>query len=127
MDRSELAVSYKHDGYNCCQAVLKAFSDLTDMDDAMVRNIGSSFGIGMGCFEGTCGALIGASIVAGCIPSVNPKNPTNGKLLLNYFSQACGDTICKNIKGIESGNILCSCDNCVRHAVYAIENELLNK
>ncbi|MBQ1801846.1 C-GCAxxG-C-C family protein [Lachnobacterium bovis] len=127
MDRREQAVVFKHNGYNCCQAVIKAYSDITGMNDELVRNLGSSFGGGMGCLEGTCGALVGAGIVAGCANTITPKTPANGKKLLSAFSQSCGDTICKNLKGIETGTILCSCDDCVRNAVDALEKEFFEK
>ncbi len=54
MDRIEKAVEYKHNGYNCCQAVLEAFSDELELSEDQIRTLGSGFGIGMGCMEATC-------------------------------------------------------------------------
>ena len=65
MDRKEQAVTLKHNGYNCAQAVLCAFADETGLSEDLLKQIGAGFGAGMGCMEATCGALIGAQIIMG--------------------------------------------------------------
>jgi hypothetical protein len=67
MDLEEQAVEIKHLGYNCCQAVVKTLAPLTNVDEQTLSKIGSAFGAGMGCMEGTCGAVVGAAIVAGLV------------------------------------------------------------
>jgi len=82
MDRKEHAVELKHNGYNCCQAVLCAFADKLPMSEDDLKRIGAAYGVGMGCMEATCGA-----------------------------------SICKDLKGRDTGVVLCECDDCVRNAV----------
>ena len=65
MERMEYAVHLKHSGFNCCQAVLCAFTDEVGMTEDELKKIGAAFGVGMGCLEATCGALIGAQILMG--------------------------------------------------------------
>ena len=36
------------------------------------------------------------------------------------FQEKCGATICKDLKGIETGRVLCSCPECVRNAVLTL-------
>ena len=65
MDRAEKALEVKHQmGINCCQAVLLAYKDELNKTEEELLRLGSGFGGGMGCMEGSCGALIGAVMVA---------------------------------------------------------------
>ena len=65
MDRKGYAVQLKHTSCNCCQAVLCAFADEVGMTEDELKRIGAAFGVGMGCLESTCGALIGAQMLMG--------------------------------------------------------------
>ena len=67
MTREEKAVYYKHNGFNCCQSVIKAMIDLPDSDKEILTNAASGFAVGMGGMEATCGALIGATMMAGIL------------------------------------------------------------
>ncbi len=73
----------------------------------------------MGCMESTCGALIGAVMVAGILTD-GIATPRISKELLQKFEAKCGATICKDLKGIETGKPLCPCPECVRNAVLAL-------
>ena len=42
------------------------------------------------------------------------------KTMLESFREKSGDTICKNLKGIGTGKVLCYCDDCVRHGVEVV-------
>lgn len=90
MTREEKAVYYKHNGFNCCQSVIKAMLDLSDSDREILTNAASGFAVGM---EATCGALIGA-------------------------------TICKDLKGKDTGVVLCECDDCICNAIRAFDEVL---
>lgn len=120
MERKEKAVEYKHNGYNCCQAVLAAFSDEIELPDDMLKRMGAAFGFGMGGMEGTCGALCGAEMVLGLRDHVGKPMPVPAKAMLELFKNKSGATICKELKGIDSGKVLCSCDDCVRHGVEVV-------
>ena len=65
MTKSDLAVQFKHSGYNCAQAVVAAFAEDLGIDLETARALGAGFGAGMGTMGATCGALCGAQIVLG--------------------------------------------------------------
>ena len=70
-ERGERARGYFLEGYNCCQAVLMAFSDvleangLTDADT--LKTVGSGFGGGFARMREVCGSFSGCTILAGFI------------------------------------------------------------
>ena len=124
MERREHAVELKHNRHNCCQAVLCAFEDELDMPMEQLRKLGAAFGGGMGCMEGTCGALVAAQMLLGLIRYEGRPVARDAAGQLRRFSQMCGATLCKEIKGRDTGVVLCDCDDCVRYAVDLVE-ELL--
>ena len=65
-ERAQKAVDMKTSGmYNCAQSVTVALADQTDLPEEQLRQISAGFCAGMGNMEATCGALIGAGMVAG--------------------------------------------------------------
>ena len=119
MERAEKALNFKHNGNNCCQAVLMAYADRMDISVQQIKRLGATFGAGMGCFESTCGSLCAAQMVLG----MTGGNIRSAKLLVEGFrSRAGGSTICRELKGIETGNMLCTCDDCVRYASECLDN-----
>lgn len=123
MNRAEKAVALKRN-HNCCQAVLLSFADKLSLDENSLCQIGSGFGSGMGCMEATCGALCGAIIIAGLLNDTGKPTPMLSRMILKEFETRCGATVCKDLKGISTGKVLCSCDDCVKNAVTALENVL---
>ena len=121
MDRKELAVELKHNGFNCCQAVLCAYKDELEFSEDELKRMGASFGVGMGCMEATCGALCGAQMVLGMKEYQGKPILRDAAALAKDFENRCGATICKDLKGMETGEVLCECDDCVRNAVAALE------
>lgn len=67
MTHRELAEQNFQNGYNCAQAVLLAFSDLTGLDEKTALSISSSFGGGMGRLREVCGAVSAIFMVAGLL------------------------------------------------------------
>lgn len=67
MTRGEAAKERFEKGYNCAQAVLLAFSDLTGLDEGTAMRLASSFGGGMGRLREVCGAVSGMFMAAGLI------------------------------------------------------------
>lgn len=124
MNKKELAVQYKHSGCNCAQAVIAAFSEECGISVDTAKKLGAGFGSGLGSMNGTCGALCGAHTVLGILlyngVTINPIS----KILFNQFEMKCGATICRDLKGVETGHMLCSCDECVANAVEALEQVL---
>lgn len=121
MDRKDYAVYLKHNGCNCCQAVLLAYADETGMTEEDLGRIGAAFGVGMGCLEATCGALIGAQILLGIRKYRGRPVLRDAAAVLRGFEAKCGATLCKDLKGRDTGVVLCECDDCVRNAVEIAE------
>ena len=67
MNHSELAVDNFMRGYNCSQAVVVAFCDVTGMTPEYAARLSSSFGGGMGRMREVCGAVSGMLMVAGLL------------------------------------------------------------
>ena len=112
---------------NCCQAVLVAFADKLGKAENDLLRLGSGFGSGMATMEGTCGALVGAIMVSSLLsPEGEARN--NSRAIMSRFKELCGGaTICRDLKGIETGKMLCSCEDCVRNAVLAAGEALKTK
>ena len=108
---------------NCCQAVLVAFADEAGRSEEDLLRLGSGFGSGMGTMEGTCGELVGAIMVSS-LHSEKGAAMAASRAIMPRFKELCGATICRDLKGIDTGKVLCSCENCVRNAVRAAGESL---
>ncbi|MCR4934869.1 MAG: C-GCAxxG-C-C family protein [Oscillospiraceae bacterium] len=116
--RAEKAAQLKQTSCNCCQAVLCALADQTGLSEAELLPIGSGFAVGMGNMEATCGALVGAVAAAG-LALEGRGTLRYARQLSEGFRASCGATLCKELKGRDTGRMLCSCEDCVRNAVLA--------
>ena len=125
-ERMEYAAKRKRE-MNCCQAVLVAFADRLGKSEDELLRLGSGFGSGMATMEGTCGALVGAIMVSSLLsPDGEARN--NSRAIMSRFKELCGGaTICRDLKGIGTGKVLCSCEDCVRNAVRAAGEALKMK
>ena len=94
------------------------------MTEDELKRIGASFGVGMGCLEATCGALIGAQILMGIKKYQGRTMLRDAAGVLRQFESMCKATLCKDLKGRDTGIVLCECDDCVRKAVTIVENQL---
>lgn len=115
---AEKAIEYKHSGNNCAQSVAKALAESEGIDSSNIAQLTAGFGLGMGAMEGTCGAFVGANIISG-LKTEGKGTMAKSKDMFKNFSDKCGASICKELKGIDTGVVLCACDDCVRNAVYA--------
>ena len=119
-ERMEYAAKRKKE-MNCCQAVLVAFADRLGKSEDELLRLGSGFGSGMATMEGTCGALVGA-IMTSSLLSPDGEAMKKSRAIMPKFKELCGGaTICRDLKGIDTGKVLCSCEDCVRNAVRAAE------
>ena len=73
----------------------------------------------MGTMETTCGALIGANLIIG-LASEGKNTISKSRELYQKFLASCGATICKDLKGRDTGTVVCSCEDCVRNAVVSV-------
>lgn len=114
--------------YNCAQAVLCSYSDLIGINEIELAQISAGFGRGMGSMEGTCGAVVGAVLAANMICATNKDlaNKVNiiSKRITQEFKTKNQTLICKQLKGIETGQILRSCQGCVKDATEILDQIL---
>ena len=54
-EKRELAVRNKHNGMNCCQAVIAVYAEELGIDIETAKKLGAAFGMGMGNMSGNCG------------------------------------------------------------------------
>lgn len=101
------------EGYNCAQAVLCAFEDITGLNKDTASAISSSFGGGIGRMREVCGAVSGAAMVLGLVKgSYSPDNFQAKKdhyaLIQEFaakFKEENGSIICRELlKGTNSVN-----------------------
>ena len=95
MDRIEKAALLKRSN-NCCQAVLLAYADALGLSEEELTKLGKTFGAGLGGMP-------------------------QAKALHQSFTELCGASVCQDIKGVRTGKVLCSCEDCVKNAVKALE------
>lgn len=123
-ERALKAVEFKESGgFNCTQAVLKAFEDKMDVDMDTALLLSTGFAAGMGSMEATCGAIIGAVMVAGALTD-GIATPWAAAQILKAFDLRSGATICKDLKGKDTGVVLCSCSDCVKNAALSLGDVL---
>lgn len=120
MNRTERAVELKHNGYNCAQAVLVAYADILPVDAENLKKLGAAFGVGMGTRDTVCGALAAAQMILGLVKYEAKPILSQAKELYNEFKGISGSTHCGELKGVDTGKVLCSCDDCVKNAVTAL-------
>lgn len=119
-------------GFNCAQSVACTYADLAGCDEETMFKMTEGLGLGMGGMQGTCGALSGACVLAGMKNSGGDlQNPvTKGQTyqlsreIVARFQQRAGATICKDLKGVETGVMLHSCPDCITDAAAIVEEVL---
>ena len=129
--RKEEAARKKRSGLNCAQAVACTYCDYAGIDEETMANITQAFGAGMATMEGTCGAISGACAVIGMVNSKNgrsqnskAKTMKDTREIVNAFLNQNKSITCKDLKGIETGVVLRSCEDCVRDAAELLEKTL---
>ena len=132
MNKKELAIALHDQKYNCCQAVACSFADEIGVDKETLFKAGEAFGLGMGCMNGTCGAVSGAVMLAGFknsdgnleTPATKVDSYKLSKKILDTFEEKNGSTVCRELKGVDTGKVLRSCPECIMDAVEIVENVL---
>ncbi len=105
MKHGEKAEALFRNGYNCSQAVLLAFSDVTGLDDDTAAKIAQSFGGGLGRMREVCGAVSGAAMVLGLVkgsnaPDDHEAKKAHYKLVQEFasrFREMNGSIICREL------------------------------
>ena len=129
--RVDKALENHRKGYNCAQTVACAFSDVFGKSEKEIFEIMEAFGFGMGCM-GTCGAVSGMAAVAGmkesdgCLESPGTKKASYKAIkgMIKKFEEKNKSVICREIKGVDTGVVLRSCDGCISDAAEILEEYL---
>ena len=131
-ERVAKALENHHNGYNCAQAVACAYADLFGVDEETAFKMMEGFGFGMGTM-GTCGAVSGMAALAGmknsdgnmAEPATKKETYKLMKAMTKAFLDKNGSIICRDIKGVDTGKVLRSCDGCIEDAAVIVEETLL--
>ena len=110
MTHREIARDLFVQGYNCSQAVVGAFCDVTGYDLDTALKVSASFGGGMGKMRSVCGAVTGMFIVAGILygntdPSENAKGEHYARVqeLAKKFTEKYDTSVCLDLlKGLKT-------------------------
>ena len=129
MTRKEKAIELHDKGFNCAQAVACAFAEEMGIDESIIFKMMEGHGLGMGCMEGTCGAVTAACVIAGAKNSTvemggpGSKGATYkiSKEIVRRFKEESGSVICKELKGVETGTPAKACPDCVKDAARILE------
>ncbi len=105
MDHSQKARELFESGYNCTQAVVCAFCDMTGMEIDQAARLSSAFGGGMGRLREVCGTVSAAFLVLGAVEGYsNPGDPEAKKRLYARvrefaarFREKEGSIICREL------------------------------
>lgn len=126
----------KHDqGYNCAQAVACTYCDLVGVDEETMFKMTEALGLGMGGMNGTCGALTGACVLAGMKRSTGNLEKPNSKAesyklsreMVGQFKEQNQAVICRELKGVDTGKVLRSCQDCIMDAAAIAERVLFSE
>ena len=127
--KTDKAAQNHQKGYNCAQAVACAFAEEMEIDESIIFKMMEGHGLGMGCMEGTCGAVTAACVIAGAKNSTvdlggpGSKGATYkiSKAIVRRFKEESGSVICKELKGVETGTPAKACPDCVKDAARILE------
>lgn len=146
MNRADRAEELFREGYNCCQSVFGAFTDVTGLDLETAMNHASPFGAGFGKLREVCGAVSGMTMMAGYLKGYSSPTDREGKIAVYHliqdmaaeFEKAQGSIICRDMLNLKPGEDLPEpavrteeyyqsrpCISAVRTAAEIIEKYLL--
>ena len=145
MKKSDLALKYFSEGFNCAQSVIVSFADILNIDEETALRIASGFGGGMGGMQKTCGAVTGAFIIIGFlrgkykVEDEKAKEITNNLIqeFTNKFVYLYGSIDCKELinynlntkegkeQAIEADVFNKKCTNFIKHSVDLLEEIVL--
>ena len=146
--RTQKAIDFFEQGYNCSQSVLMAYADLYGIDQETATKFASSFGGGMGRLREVCGAVSGMFMVLGLHYPATDITDKKAKTT-NYqavqrtamkFKQEMGSYICADLLKIKRQPeeatpsernaryyALRPCSRCVAMAAEIVGNEIMEE
>ena len=101
-ERAERARTAFLSGYNCTQAVIMAYTDITDIDPEKFAAIVEPLGGGMGRLREVCGAVTGMFIISGSTHW--GQSTTDRQVRAEIYSgvqrHECGSIVCRELLGL---------------------------
>ena len=105
------ARAFFREGWNCCQSVAMAYSDVLGLPEKSVARLASGFGGGFGRLREVCGCVSGMTLVAGAIVSADDPSDREARTanyaLVQEFADAYrkenGSIICRELLGLNEG------------------------
>ena len=121
-------------GYNCAQIVLCSYAEELGIDEETLFRTSEGFGAGMGGMMQTCGAVtamfmaLGLANSSGNLQACDTKPQTMKKVreLAAEFEKKNGSIVCRELKGIDTGKVLRSCDGCIEDGIRILGEYLLD-
>jgi len=148
MTKSEKALEYFNNNYNCSQSVLAVFGPELGLSENDCLKVSCAFGGGMARQQKTCGAVTGALMVLG-LKYGKALNEDDSKKLKTYaktlefikaFEEENTSTVCKELlngldmnteegsKKIKELNLFkIKCDRYIENAVKIVEKMITDK
>ena len=107
MSHRSIAIEYFKQGFNCAQAVVMAFADVTGVDAKQSARLASSFGGGLGRMREVCGAVSGMAFVLGALYGYDDPKATGASAthyarvqeVAGAFKTENGSIICRELLG----------------------------
>ena len=147
MTRSEKALEYFSNGFNCAQSVIVSFADILKIEEETALWIASGFGGGMGGMQEICGAVTGSFMVIGFLKGKYKDGDDDSKELTNElikefthnFVEKYGSINCKALidfdlstkegkdNAVEADVFAKKCTTYINHSVELLEEILLSK
>ena len=128
------AAEYHARGFNCAQAVACTLAPAVGLDPQVAFTLTEGFGAGMGGMMQTCGAVtamfmaLGLANSSGDLQACDTKTQTMKKVreLAAEFEKKNGSIVCRELKGIDTGKVLRSCDGCIEDGIRILGEYLLD-
>ena len=118
--KAEHAAELHQRGCNCAQAVACTFCKEFGISEDDMFRIAEGFGLGMAMIIGLDNSQGGTE------EGSRTKGDTYKKIRskVEKFKEKNGSCICRELKGVETGKVLCSCPQCIADAVALTEEYL---
>lgn len=98
------AAQARREGYNCAQAVLLAFPDVTGLPDETVIRVGGALGSGVAAMGEICGVVNALAILEGfrhgSAPSDKAAATKAARIMADRFRSENGTVVCRELKGV---------------------------
>lgn len=126
--RKDIAAAKKAGGkYNCAQAVVTTYPELTGLSEADAMHLTDAFAAGMTTMDGTCGALTGAGIVLGMANKNASATRKQMRSIMTAFMERNKTVTCRELKGAGTHCVLRECPLCVADACEFLERQLAGR